>query len=158
MLNRNEMRNAKKVVENLISTKRAVRFAVDGVIQDVAAGKFADDQVLIPITGQAGTVGAVRALPNWQTDPAIIDHLIAAVQGRMMHFMLIEQAGINPLNATAEQMAQLIAPTNKQQAAILVDICGKEAADAYEAKANKEFTDLMNEFAEHAANQGSVKF
>lgn len=155
MLNRNEMRQAKKVIEQIVNNTPMVRFTVDGIIKDVEEGTWPDDAELIPLIGAEGKIGAVRARPDWQHDPVIIDHLIASVQGRMLHFSLIEHAQINPIQAEPMQLAQLLLMTEKQQRAILLAICGKEKAEAHWKAGDEE----LKEFAAKAAgNQGSVKF
>lgn len=131
MLTRNEMRMAKKAVEVLTNTDYPIQFAVNGIIHDVDSGAFADSEQLIPLMGQAGTVGAVRAMPNWKTDPAIVDHLIAAVQGKMLNRLLIEHAQIDPRSMAPRQIAELLALTDKQQRKILVDICGLIPSEAH---------------------------
>lgn len=154
MLNRNEMRQAKKVVEAIANNNKAVRFALDGVIIDVASGMWADDMSLIPMLGAEGTVGAVRRVPDWQHDPLIVDHLIASVQGRMIQAALIQLANINPAASSPQQLVELLTKTNDQQRAILVDICGKEKAEKHWA----EQEEAKKKHAEEALNRGSVEF
>ena len=154
MLNRNEMRQAKKVVEMIVQNTPMVRFTLDGIIQYVDSGTWPDNEQLIPLIGEEGTVGAVRARPDWQHDPVIIDHLIASVQGRMLHFSLIEHAKVDPTRCEPMQIAQLLLMTEDQQRKILLAVCGKEKAEAHWKAGDEE----LKKFAEAAANQGSRKF
>lgn len=155
MLNRNEMRQAKKVIDALVSNPEAIRFTLDGVLADVDSGKWSDTDVLIPMIGAAGTIGAVRARPDWKTDPVIINHLIASIQGRMMQFSLIEHAHINPISASPEQLASLMMRTDNQQRQILQDVVGKEKAEAHWKEEQAEMEALAQAYQ---ATQGSVKF
>lgn len=158
MLNRNRFRLAKKVVEVMINNSKAVRFAVDGIVADVDSGMWKDTDELIPLIGKEGTIGAVRARPDWKTDPVILNHLIASVQGRMVHFSLLEHAQINPLEMSADQLATLMAMTDGQQRQILLAMVGKEKAEAHWKAEDEEMEGLLNEFKEHQANKGSVEF
>lgn len=155
MLNRNEMRLAKKVVSVMVNNTKAVRFALDGIIEDVEKGEWKDTDELIPLIGEEGTIGAVRARPNWKQDPVIINHLIAAVQGKMMHYSLIEHAQVNPVTMSPEQLATLLAMTDKQQRSILQDVVGKEKAEAHWKEEEIEIATLFNAYQ---STQGSVKF
>lgn len=155
MLNRNEMRLAKKVVSVMVNNTKAVRFALDGIIEDVEKGEWKDTDELIPLIGEEGTIGAVRARPNWKQDPVIINHLIAAVQGKMMHYSLIEHAQVNPVTMSPEQLATLLAMTDEQQRSILQDVVGKEKAEAHWKEEEIEIANLFNAYQ---ATQGSVKF
>lgn len=154
MFNRNEMRQAKKVVQHLVNNTPMVRFTLDGIIQDVEKGTWKDTDELIPLIGEEGTIGAVRARPNWQTDPVIIDHLIASVQGRMLHFSMIELAHLNPAAAEPAQMAELLLLTEDQQKKILLAIVGKEKAEAHWKAGEEE----LKKFMENMPQPGSMKF
>lgn len=155
MLNRTRFRLAKKVVELLINNTKAVRFAVDGIVADVDGNKWKDSDMLIPMIGEAGTVGAVRARPDWKNDPVILNHIIASVQGRMMQFSLMELAQINPMEMSPEQLAKLMMMTDNQQRQILLAMVGKEKAEAHWKAENEEVEALLKD---HVESQGSVKF
>lgn len=155
MFKRNEMRMAKKVVENIVKNTKMVRFTLDGVIQDVDSGVWNDSEMIIPLIGEEGTIGAIRKRPDWKTDPIIIDHLIASVQGRMLHISMIEHAGLNPLQASPEQLADLMMMTEDQQRKILLDIVGKEKAEAHWKAGDEELKEFMDK---HMPQPGSVKF
>lgn len=154
MLSRNEMRQAKKLVEVLISNNAAIKATVEGVIEDIDKAVWPDHEMVIPVFGRAGTVGAIRQLPDWKTDPLVINHLIAAVQGRMLHFQLIQMAHIDPSNASPDQIAELLTATDPQQRKVLEMMCGKEVAE----KHWKEEQEAGAELADRIINRGSVSF
>lgn len=154
MLNSKQFKLAKKYAEMMSKVDEPIIVSVKGIIDDVRTQAWPDREMLIPMWGQSGTIGAVRALPNWDTDPKVLDQLIASVQGRMARFYIMEHADVAISNASLEQAAEIMETTNVQQERILKGMIGEEAYVAYKLEQGKH----LLAFAEAVANQGSVKF
>lgn len=154
MLNSKQVKLAKKYIEMLVKHDEPIIFSVNGVIGDIRKQAWGDHEMVIPLWGAKGTLGAIRAIPNWDTDPEVLDHLIASVQGRMAHFYIMEHAGVAITNASLEQAAEIMEATNPQQERILKGMVSEAAYEAYKLEQGKHLMEL----AETVVNQGSVKF
>jgi len=154
MLNSKQFKLAKKYAEMMARIDAPIIFAVEGIIGDVRAQTYADGEMLIPMWGPGGTIGAVRAMPHWDTDAKVLDQLVASVQGRMARFYITEHAGIALEGASLEQAANIMEVTNAQQERILKGMVGEEAYAAYKLEQGKQLMEIVSTMA----NQGSVKF
>lgn len=154
MLNSKQFKLAKKYAEMMAKIDAPIIFSVEGIIGDIRAQAFPDREMVLPVWGQSGTVGAIRAMPNWDTDPQFLDNLIAAVQGRMARFYIMEHADVAIDKASIEQAADIMELTNVQQERILKGMLSAEAYEAYVLARGK----ALMEIAEAVVNRGSVEF
>ena len=145
MLNSKMFKLAQKAVSMI--RFEALLTTVKGVIEDVEKGIHPDGAHLIPAVtaGEAGTVGAIKAIKGWSTDAEIVGHLAGASAGRMAQFLLADN-GIHPMTISPNQMVTLLDMTNEIELRVIQTICGKEKADAYwnqKQAAEEEFKKLF---------------
>lgn len=133
MLNSKELKLCVKAAEMISKNDKVILTTVRGVIEDIQKQVHGDHEMVIPMWGQAGTQGAIRAMPNWETNPELIDHMVAAVQGRTLQFFIAEHVGVSVATAKPEQIAAILHPTDAQQARVVKELVGAEAYDAYKA-------------------------
>ena len=122
---------------------KAVSYALEGVLDDVLKNKYPDHEKLIPAWGRDGLVGSIKAIPNWNKNPLIVDNLAGAVVGRMTQFHLMDN-GIHPMEMDPSQLTTLMALTDEVQAKAVIKVIGEEQYKLYKEK-EKQLTNEQKE-------------
>lgn len=77
---------------------------------DIIDGKHPDNAAVT----HALSVGELKTIPNWTTDPLVLNDLIGAVLGRVTQAICLEHS-IDPLDLSIDQIISLAAATNSIQ-------------------------------------------
>lgn len=156
MFNSKQMKLAIKAAQNIAANDKMIKTTISGVIEDIKNKVHSDHDMVIPMWGQSGTQGAITAIEGWDKKPEILDHLIGAIQGRMLHFYIMEHVGVNLYECNLDQAAQIVSVTDDQQGRILKQLVGEEAYTAYKTTQQKEMDEYL---ASHPQPiPGSVEF
>lgn len=132
MINSKQMKLARKAIAGL--TDQQVTGAVVGSIKDIKDKVHPGSASIIPLWREEGTIDAVTAVEGWDTNPEIIDHIVAGILGRFGHYLLM-QLGLDFTMLSVNQATELMSSTDAMQERIVKQLVGAAEYDAYKAAA-----------------------
>lgn len=144
------MINFKKraMIEKLVAgyNKDLILKDVRGVINEIKAKTWADNIPLCTLGLMPISVGMTRQVPNWDTNPVIIQNLTSALIGRFLRAVFI-QCGVQPNpqdQKDAQFMVKIAAATDNAQDAACRVIVGNEEHKYFKEHEHDETVKLIS--------------
>lgn len=151
----------RQMIERLISmmTKEIILGDLRDVIAEVKAGKWPDDTPLFALTVMPITVGMTKRIPNWETNPIVIQNMTSTLIGRYMRHTFIKVgATVDYSNSRDEQfIIQIAQSTDAVQDAACVEVVGAEVHKHFKEHEHEETVKLIELMCAVEEAEGQTK-